>query len=534
MTGIAALKRVFGCALLVFCGESAWAAELPAKIHGRVVLDANANGQLDADEKGVAGVAVSDGVQWVLTDAAGNYELTLADDPLFPFRGARTITMSWPSNFWPSSLWWRRLADLPADGRLDFGLRPDKQLLPITFVHGTDPHNSMIGVFNKVMRDEIERMKSRVHLAFITGDLGYASYPGVEQSFPPIRQYTDAFPVPMFHAIGNHDVVGLHGPDWSKPTEFHGYGAFTKYISPVRWSFDYAGIHFVGLDWSHRVGPELKTLETSGIEETAAKWLDADLSRVAKPARIYLFMHNGYDVTDRLAPLLAKHHVELFLAGHSHRNVDDEIAGTPYLMTCNMIGPYKLVNITDKGFQVIHRCMGCKQPGINHRGGSASYPKTGGCRVFIPDFTARRGAHGAIAEKSVDAAGQPAGDVKAQRLEAALTVEPGTAKAWGVGIGPDSNGKSVEFWASPTDVSCGDVVTDPARDVGQKIDTYHFALDEGGLSVWCNNHARFDVPYIPSSPVGVMAIAKDGAAQVHNLDVWELKPGAPIRQYKEK
>jgi hypothetical protein len=113
-------------------------------------------------------------------------------------------------------------------------------------------------------------------------------------------------------------------------------------------------------------------------------------------------------------------------------------------------------------------------------------------------------------------------------------VERGSAKAWGLRIGPDAQGKSVELLATADELRCGEVTTDPARTPGQTTDKFHVVLTEEGISVWANEHARFDAAYTAGSPVGVTLLAKDGAAKFTKVDLWELKEGPPIRQYKEK
>src|SRR5262245_9148624 len=75
----------------------------PAVVSGRVFLDRNRNGKREADEQGLAGVAVSDGIQFVVTRADGSYELKIAADPLIPHRPAQVVSMSWPSDKWPTA-----------------------------------------------------------------------------------------------------------------------------------------------------------------------------------------------------------------------------------------------------------------------------------------------------------------------------------------------------------------------------------------------------------------------------------------------
>ncbi|MCH7623273.1 MAG: hypothetical protein IIB46_04240 [Nitrospinae bacterium] len=51
----------------------------------------------DPDEEGIAGVPVTDGVNFVLTDKDGSYEIRLAHDPVIPFQPAQVVSITWPS-----------------------------------------------------------------------------------------------------------------------------------------------------------------------------------------------------------------------------------------------------------------------------------------------------------------------------------------------------------------------------------------------------------------------------------------------------
>ena len=61
---------------LIYVATTAPAAENPKSVRGRVILDANANGRIDAGEKGLAGIAVTDGVNFVTTGDDGNSPTT--------------------------------------------------------------------------------------------------------------------------------------------------------------------------------------------------------------------------------------------------------------------------------------------------------------------------------------------------------------------------------------------------------------------------------------------------------------------------
>ena len=168
--------------------------------------------------------------------------------------------------------------------------------------------------------EELGRMKEHVQFAVMTGDLGYAGVENAHEMFASVADYTQKFPVPLLHTVGNHDVVGIHSADWKKPTEIHGNGAYTKYLGPIRWSFSRAGIHFVGLDWAY-IDPKNGHAEM-GVPDVSTAWLRQDLKRQKPGTRTFLFLHQPWSPTNAFWDVLVEHKVELVLGGHSHRNLD--------------------------------------------------------------------------------------------------------------------------------------------------------------------------------------------------------------------
>jgi len=72
--------------------ESARLAEkMPKAVSGTVFLD----------KKGLAGVRVTDGVEFVPTDEEGKYAITIKPDPMVPYLPSRTVSVCWPSGTWP-------------------------------------------------------------------------------------------------------------------------------------------------------------------------------------------------------------------------------------------------------------------------------------------------------------------------------------------------------------------------------------------------------------------------------------------------
>jgi len=219
--------------------SSALAAKMPAAVSGTVTLDG----------KGIAGVRVTDGVGFATTDEAGKYTIPIEPDPLLPYLPSRTIGISWPSGTWPARdggsgryRWWIRLKDIQDPRRVDFALVRREAKLSVCVAFGTDPHDALRRPHNYTFRDEIAEAAGRIDFAVMGGDLGYMGFANADRDYAEIEGFTNHFPVPMFHVIGNHDVVHAHAPWWRAPHELAGNGAFTKYLGPIRWSFDYAGI----------------------------------------------------------------------------------------------------------------------------------------------------------------------------------------------------------------------------------------------------------------------------------------------------
>ena len=202
------------------CGLLRPAATVAEPIWGSVYLDLNANGKRDPGEPGVAQVPITDGVQFVTTGADGSYEMTLAADPILSNGGTPTISLRFPSGYWPVTPWFIRLSELKPGGTADFGLRVQKEDLPFLFIHGTDAHVPREGKARfQIFRREVEAMKGQLPFAVLTGDLTEASdsqtYDQARAAYGFLGEQLADFPVPLFCLTGNHDIAGVNAkPAW--------------------------------------------------------------------------------------------------------------------------------------------------------------------------------------------------------------------------------------------------------------------------------------------------------------------------------
>jgi 3',5'-cyclic AMP phosphodiesterase CpdA len=133
--------------------------------------------------------------------------------------------------------------------------------------------------------------------------------------------------MPYLPALGNHDVgwtgtqLALPPPPPDRPADTFWY------------STEIADIHLVFLD------------SNAYDREEQEKWLDADLAaaRARKVRAILVFTHEGpyargthrgnSIARDRYVPILARHQVDLLLAGHDHLYQRGEAGGIRYVVT---------------------------------------------------------------------------------------------------------------------------------------------------------------------------------------------------------
>jgi len=417
--------------------------KMPKRVAGRVFIDRNANGKCDNGEA-VEGVRVTDGVDFVTTDARGRYTITIKGDPLVPYLPSRTVSVCWPDGTWPIQhgrggiwSWWARLKDIKDAAKVDFRLAPRKAKLPVCVAFGTDPHDSLRREQNNIFRDEVARAGNHATFALMCGDLGYLGFGNADRDYTDIRKYTNEFPVLMMHCIGNHDVVGAHSKWWKSPHELAGNGAFIKYLGPIRWSFDHAGVHFVGVDW---MLIDEKGHIQCGLADSAIDWLEKDLKSVAKGTPVYFFNHQPWSPHERFYKVCAKYGVKLCLGGHSHRNMF--LAANGGVEYWTKMSLYTLLYVDKSGFEFVDRCI--YRGGRNGWAGNWHHNRRG-CALYTDPGAekAQRGKHVSAenvrltsGSKALEVPKGPTCDIRI----GARGIENKPAKRWGLRI-TDSNGK---------------------------------------------------------------------------------------------
>jgi len=330
-------------ALLLFSASLAIASTAAAQrgeIRGTVFVDANGNGKRDSNERGVAGVAVSNQDTVVTTDASGAFHI---------MRGSGIVSLSVPDGYRARGPFWRTIADTTTS--LSFPLSSTGRVREFSFVHASDTHIAPASV------DRTRRLGALVDslspaFLIVTGDLvrdalrvSEAEATGYYEMF---MKETGAFHTPLWTVPGNHENFGIERDKShvSATNPLYGRGMYHKYLGPDYYSFTYGGVHFIGLNTA-----DIEDQWYYGhVDSLQLAWLERDLALVPPAMPVVTFDHipfvstflglNGYDdgppapslITVRgktvfrhtvsnageVLAVLRKHRHVLALGGHFH------------------------------------------------------------------------------------------------------------------------------------------------------------------------------------------------------------------------
>lgn len=487
------------------------------RVSGTVFVDTNANGSFDSGEKPLAGIRITDSVGFVSTDDQGRFSIQIADDIQIPYAPARVVSVSWPSGFWPTGRWWRRLSELKPGEELAFGLREDSQPLPFVFAQVGDCHGGAApftpeGPFARLFTEQFgPALKFCVH----AGDYGYCSTEVMDSMFETVVKNTRGFPVPLFFNCGNHDVAGRKAEDWKQPR--YGYWGYTKYLGPVRWSFSYGGVHFTTVDWADISSGDYH----EGAPVVAAKWLEQDLTAQPQGTRTFLFVHHPSG-TQAFLDTVAKHKdkVCFVFGGHTHKFKISTLGatGVPRMTVLNAASVATVaVLVQDDRFDLIHYCGGCKHGARYHSKGCAISPKD---KLFGAWAGSRKGEPVKMANTKVAGGPQAVLSGNGDGVEVRFTLEPGSAKRSGLRLGrvkpvevAFENGKTLMVAGTPVPF------VPREKDAGVKC---HLAVSDGKITVFADDLLRFTREIDCDEPAVVQAFAEGGDATFGETEAWVL------------
>jgi len=243
-----------------------------------------------------------------------------------------------------------RLTGLSASSRFSYRVRAGSTVSPRYGFHTMPGKGAVIriGIYGDVRgghamhRRLVEHMLDEgLDLVAVSGDMVLNGSDEADwQRFFAITRELRA-QVPYYPAVGNHDL-GWNGPDDSDRNRPGAAGAMMLALPPgppgrpssaFWYSRDVADVHLVFLDSNNYDQPEQEG------------WLEADLAAARRRGvrAVIAFVHDGpysrgYHGGSSLAraryvPILARHHVDLLVAGHDHLYQRGEAGGIRYVVS---------------------------------------------------------------------------------------------------------------------------------------------------------------------------------------------------------
>ncbi len=358
------------------------AAQSVAGVTGAVFLDRNGDGRRNPGEPGIAGVAVSDQVDVVVSATDGSFQLLGAN-------GFGFVFVSTPTGYQTVGSFWKRV---PAGGAgpIEFPLRRVSVPSEFRFVHASDTHMSAES------RPRTARLRALVDsikpaFSIITGDLVRDALRVPEAEATAYYELFEAeagqFPGPLYTVPGNHEIFGIER-DKSRATIDHpryGRAMYRHYRGPDYYSFNYGGVHFVGLN-----SVDIEDQAYYGhVDSVQAAWLVRDLAAVPAGIPVVTFNHipfftavetvNGFmggppaptaitlrgtvqfrHTVSNAASIIASikgHPFPLALGGHMHVREQLKYEGVPtrFFQTAAVVGPSDRAGLSFPSGFVVYR-----------------------------------------------------------------------------------------------------------------------------------------------------------------------------------
>jgi len=250
-------------------------------ITGNVWVDTNNNGIKDQKEEGIKGVVISDQITVSETDINGAYRLNA--------RGYGFVFISLPNGYKSPKGNWQRISDKTT---IDFPLSKTNSQNEFKFIHASDTHISEKSVDRMTkLRPIVDQVQP--DFVIITGDLVRdalrVSEKEASDCYELYLKEIQKFSVPVWSIPGNHENFGIerHLSLVSSSHPLYGKKMYRHYLGPNYYSFNYGGVHFIGLD-----DVDYEDLWYYGhVDSVQVVWMSKDLASVSSGTPIITFNH---------------------------------------------------------------------------------------------------------------------------------------------------------------------------------------------------------------------------------------------------
>lgn len=286
------------------------------------------SGKVQGAAKGLAGVVVTDGTGFVVTDVNGSYTLTCSPT-------AKHIYISTPSGYYPPVInsvprFFISLGNIPDKKNVNFNLlKSVSQDEKHFFVAIGDPQVSTQADITKyeenlryLKSDILQNQLNPVHM-MVCGDIVYDK-PVMHDQVKSSHAFVDQ---PFYCTIGNHDCVADMTLAASDANNSKAADVYTGHYGPTCYSFNRGQAHYLILNnIFYRGGPNTEFLPNITAEQL--EWAKKDLSYVGREKVLIVMVHHPvksrsgsiYGNNDQLLALCSGYKEVHVLVGHKHYN----------------------------------------------------------------------------------------------------------------------------------------------------------------------------------------------------------------------
>jgi hypothetical protein len=355
------MQRIAAAHVLV--SASASSAAQPAV--GVVFIDANADGLRQADEPGLPRVAVTNGLDVVLTAEDGSYTIPVTDDTIVSVVKPAGYQVPLDPAGLPRFYYIHKPAGSPDEGFIFQGVEPTGPLpdsidFPLTPVQEPDSYTVLVfGDPQPYTPEQVDMFRREVIDPLVipgsSGPRGNAARAlfGISlgdlvgddlRLFEPLNQAQGLLGVPWYNVYGNHDMnfMSGHSSPTSADPDRYADETYERVYGPANYAFQVGRAHYIVLDdviWQGYDGMDDRPAETwpdgrkpknsnyrGGLRDDQLLFIENYLKVVPKDHLVVLAFHipiEGEDVhripeQSRLFEILSSHPHTLSLSGHTH------------------------------------------------------------------------------------------------------------------------------------------------------------------------------------------------------------------------
>lgn len=300
---------------------------------GVVFHDANENRILDEGEKGIAGIAVSNGTAIVQTNAAGEYALPVGDDAIiFVIKPKGWMTPVNEVNL-PQFYYLHKPGGYPDNftfaGVEPTGALPESINFPLYEGDGSDEFKMVVfGDTQPYDITQVDYVAEDIALELVDReDLEFGMTMGDIvgddlELFSPLNQAVAMIGIPWYNVLGNHDI------NYMAPNDQLSTASYERVYGPPTYAFAYGDVHFIVVDDVIHDSVPGSSRYVGGLRPDQFEFVSNYLDIVPREDLVVLTMHiplalhgESFRKSDqkKLFALLKDFPHTLSISAHSHK-----------------------------------------------------------------------------------------------------------------------------------------------------------------------------------------------------------------------